>query len=900
MVRVKKIGWLGLALLVLGGTSLYLGRNFLGGGFLGGDDGHALFQIDYFYRYWPSRGLWQPSHGAGFSLYGINYSPFWVVAMTARILGWTPAQAMHFWQWFNMYLASLGVLALGWFLISPLVGLAAGFFFLLSQISWFWEARVGLFAFQMSFFLVPFFFLFLDRYFQSEKKGSLLEQRLFLILAGVFFGISIWFHLVTAVVMAGAGFFYALIGPLDKVSTWGWRMRGFLLSALIGLFFSLPWLMPFAYHNRQIFSGEIDYLAFKNLPAPDLGMFLGWGGYARYAQLDVWYGFFALPVLVLVFLGTIFSWIKKRKKVFVFSLMSFFCLFLACVKYYAPSLARDFFFFFSLTNIRFVLIPIIFFPLVAGFGVVALSKAVVSKIKNQFLNSALVFLLSGLIVFFLTWQLDRSPEGFWGLCGSSYGPDRLLDENCELSFREAMRRSLKYLVFPSKTGIPAEEDLADLAGKIPQIDNLRADLTTRRGESIQLWGKVSKVGILQSANRSRVIPIQYWNYQIDNFYNKRTEAKVVDEIAGWLGIDYVILEEGKGDPLDNFTNWSFWEKVREMEIRKSPFPVGLVTYSLRPTVLFIGDESQGAYFSWWQMLVNGGLSHKQAFLVNGGERVESFEAEELRGFDVLVLWGEEYKKTERADELVEGFLESGGRVLVDTGWQYTSPFWEKDDLPEWLPVKQTEWGIFDSWRLEGEKELISSWRAPKWDGQPWGASSAGLAELRPGALALVTDSDSKSLLAARMSYGKGEVIWTGLNLVALHQTGDQKGREVAEWFLTSLLPGEVEDFSFDFKREEPGRVELDLQPYSRPTWIYFRESFYPSWQVELREGEKGKIYKSGPGLMLVRVPAGVSKVVFSHKDHWPVLAGRLVFGLMFLGLGLALFGATRGKKHEEE
>lgn len=900
---LKKIIWVLIGLTVLGVVNLYLGGGYLTNPLIGGDVGHALAHINYLYKYWPQRTLWQSFHGAGASLRGINYGAFWLAAMTAKVLGWTPIQAMHFWRWLTMYLTSLGIMALGGVIFTPFLGLLAGIFFLLSHISWIWESRTGLFAFQTSFIWVPFFFIFFHKYLEGGRERSLFKQRFFLVLAACVLALSFWFHLVVGVVIAEAAFLYALFFPFSGKSSFLWRFLGWIKIMSLGILLSFFWWLPFVFYNQQILGGKVEYFTFESLPMVPWRIFLGLTGFSNQRH-DIWFGFFALPVLILTALGVFLALWRKNKAVIILFLLSLVFFFQATANQVAPSLVKLFLFYFSLLNTRVILMTIIFLPLVAGFGAVATAKFVFSKLKDSKLKSVLVLTTTLLLVGFLVWRLDRLPPGYIGFCGSSYGPEGIVvSDDCSLVPSEVILTSLKVITSPNDQGPSCQSLLKEVALFIPKSDNLRADMTSRRGEYIQNWSMVSSIPLLQSTDFISVIPIQFWNYQEDVFYQGKGNKGEIEQIAAWFGIDYVILDADHPDPFEKFSRWPAVGSAKAIQIFQSPQPVGLATHSNRSAILFFGDPKQDAYFNWWQLLVDGGLDYKEAFTVDGGRRIEDYAKDELSRFATLVFWGEEYKSLEKANNLIRDYLEQGGRVLIDTGWEYTSPWWEKEELPDWLPIKATHWQSFDNWELVSDdpnlERLVSFWAPPRWDDQPWGASVANQDKLRPQAEVLIIDQITNNILAARMPVGDGEIIWTGLNLVAMHQMKDKKASQLMN---TWLGGGKTKDFLVDVNRLGPERVEIELKAQSEPTWLYWRESFYPSWRTKLSDGTKLSFYKGGPGLMLIYLPPNSSKVIFSHKTHWSTILGGIVTTLTGVGILLGFVHAywvVRKFKKEE-
>lgn len=897
MASWQKCLWFLVSLVVLGIVSLYLGGGYLQGDLYGSDTPHALEHITYLYRYWPQKALWQPFHGAGLSLRGINYGAFWLAAMTARVLDWTPIQAVHFWQWSAIYLTSLGTMALGWLLLGPLAGLLAGLFFLLSQISWIWGSRIGLFSFQTSFFWVPLFFIFFSRHLQLKKRNFLFKRRLFLILAGAVLALSFWFHLVVGVLIVEAALFFTLFLPSPK--TWGRRLLSWLKVSSLGVLLSFSWWLPFIFYNQHILGGKTNYYTPESLPTVPWRIYLGLIGFSNQNH-DIWFSFFALPVLVLAAVGTALGLWRRNKLVLIGLFLSLVFFFQATAIQFTPTLVRIFPFFFSLVNTRAILMTIIFLPLVASFGAKTIGELIWGRLQKTKLKHSLAWATTLLVVGALAWRLDRLPSGYIGRYGSSYGPEGVeILSDCSLSPQAVVLNSFKAAVSPSKEGLSLFPFLAKVASLIPSSDNLRGDVTSIRGEYVQAWSLASSLPILHSSDFISVIPIDFWNYQDETFFQAKGSQEEIEQIAAWLGLDYLVLDKNQ-DPLNKFTRWPVVGDVDGIQVRRSPQPVGLTTHSSRPAILFFGDPQQDAYFKWWQLLINGGLDYKKAFIVNGGRKVEDYSPGELSRFDLLFFWGEEYRDLKKTSELIKSYLEQGGRILIDTGWQYTSPWWEEDGLPEWLPVESTHWRSLENWQLTSDvadlEKMVSSWSPPHWNDQPWGVSVAKKGQLRPRAEALVVDQLTDSVLVARMPVGAGEIIWTGLNLVGMHQMKDEKGAWLAKTWLErreSRGGGESEkgEFPVKVKRLGPERVEIDLEVQSNSTWLYWRESFYPSWKAELNNGTQLNFYQGGPGLMLVRLPPNSSKVILSHKLHWTIIVGGGVATLAALGV---LFGLVQG------
>ncbi|HJX45588.1 MAG: hypothetical protein A2V72_02410 [Candidatus Nealsonbacteria bacterium RBG_13_37_56] len=888
----KKFVWILIGLIFLGVVSLYLGGGYLVYPLKGGDSANALFHINYLYQYWPKAALWEPNYGAGLSLVGINYGAYWFPAMTARLFGWLPIQAMHFWQWLSIYATSVGIMVLGWMIIAPFWGILAGLFFLLSNISWIWDARVGLFSFQESFIFVPLFFIFLHKALYTNNQDNKIKVSLYTFLASIALALAYWFHLVTGVLVAEAALIYALLFS-PKVLNFFTRIKYYFRILFLSLLLSSFWWVPFTFYNERVLKGRVDYFDLTSLPIVPWKIYFGIQGFTNQVH-DIFFSFFALPVLILCLIGIILGVVRKNKLIINLFLISVFFFLQSIAKSIVPDIVRMFVFFFSLVNTRAILITIIFLPIIASFGVYAFSDLIFCKLNKGLAKSALVIVLSVFITVLLVWKLDRLPSGYLGYCDSSYGPEAYgTDVDCQKPAIEIIKSRFKAIFSPTKQEIAGGDFMKKVASLIPEGDNVRADITPRRGNDIQYWGLVSPVSILQSSNFITKIPIDFLSYHNDAYYKGKGNKEKIEQMANWFGLDYLILDSNEPEITASFANWPVTSQYGTIEIHQSPYstyPVGLATHSNRPAILFFGDQKQDAYFKWWQLLVNGGLDYNKAFIVDGGRGIEYFNEDELTRFSTIFFWGEEYKNARETDKRIKKFLENGGRIVIDTGWEYTAPFWKKENLPDWMPVSVTDWQKFTKWQLTSSapnlSDIITFWNPPKWDGDNWGAAVVKRENLRQQASPLITDDLTGEVLAAKMPYGKGEIIWTGLNLVGMAQMKETRaGTLVKSW----LEKGEdtSQTFPINLKRRGPEKIEIALEGQSTPTWLYFRESFYPSWQAK-SGNNKLDYYYGGPALMLVYLPAGTTKVTLSHNLHWTIMVGGIVSAIVFIGMVVSI------------
>jgi len=461
-------------------------------------------------------------------------------------------------------------------------------------------------------------------------------------------------------------------------------------------------------------------------------------------------------------------------------------------------------------------------------------------------------------------------------------------------------------IFISKGGI----SMTSLTGSDGLLAGLLLDESTRVDVSPRLgW-------IIQGLNFHRNIPQLavytnqlslihgMWGQQQEVFYTQEgIEPEEVSELAKWFGINYIFLDL-KNDPLGRYPS-DLWEEVAKRgDLAFLRFKEGekLASLSDKPLILVIGSFKRGAYTQIFRLGNKGALPYEQFFLVEGKEKIDDYSLEELKEFDIVFLHGYSYKNQSRAWERLDKYVKEGGAIFVDTGWQYAAADWETKSAPEVLPIKVLEWTNFGKtkdFRLEnkeigGEVE-VGKFAPLVWGDVPWGVS-APVGDLRDWARPVLTVKGRSLIVAGQ--YGQGRVVWSGMNLVAHAQ--DKENKEEVK-FLNSLINWlgegkERKDLEVLVKRDYPDKVEFILtESIPAGTSLYWREAFYPDWKAVITEGteKKLKIYRGGPGLMLMRLPplpAG-AKVILRLRQPWFIYAAKAIslLTLIFL-IGFVLEG----------
>ncbi|MDO8657574.1 MAG: hypothetical protein Q7K55_02440, partial [Candidatus Levybacteria bacterium] len=395
------------------------------------------------------------------------------------------------------------------------------------------------------------------------------------------------------------------------------------------------------------------------------------------------------------------------------------------------------------------------------------------------------------------------------------------------------------------------------------------------------------------------------------FSKSRGNTIDVNNLAKWFGIKYLFLED-KLDPIEKYKNdpenWKLVDKAGVWQFDKAP---EMYSWTVRkPALLVIGSKVKRAFEPFFRVSVNGGFSYDDGWLVPGKENVDDYSLDELKKFDTLVLFGYSYKNRGNAFNMLSKYVKEGGNLFISSGWQYVDKDWKIKKAPEFFPVEDLEWSTkYDknSHYLMEDKEIggnidLSKFSPLEWSNQAWGVSvpSTGKREWARTVLSV----DGKPLVVVG-KYGNGKVMWTGINWPG-HISTYNFNKEEMKFFnniLRYLSETGVEDEKLQTQKMQAIRNYPDKVTFifndstTNNSTLYWRESQFENWHAKLinAKGETKdiKIYKAGPGLMLMRLPPidSKSKLLLEFSTGLRTLFGRVISVLTLLGLLLyVIFG----------
>jgi len=908
----------------------------------GNDIPFALSYVRYIDRWWPYIPRWHYEWAGGMPLLR-NY-PFLITFITVwieHLTHFTVVQIARFFFWFSIPLAGAGIMIFTRLITKNwLLAILAGVFSLLSPEPWLWIMQGGFYSASTSFPWMVFTFVFFELACQKEKS-------FWWVLAIIFFGLTWIAHPVTGLATSIALFIYGLGRGVaaKKILSSIFKTLAVCFGGILLISF---WIIPFVF-SRPGGTGiskahEVSFIAIPEL----LGLIGPRDG------VYITSGFFSGAIWFLAGLGLIFALIRRSKILIAASCALMGIIFIVGPGYIPWILKGPILTVWGMLNVRSLVIPRLFLPVLAAFGAISfgqglflligwfrkdLKKNVSWQLANQIIGGAIALIF----VFFVFQKVVIIPGDlpytyFYLGYGPVYSGLDLRKINGQWWINEG-----KDLVFPSlvdslKGIINLKIDDSPINLSLPGLDfqnfikeeglteNDRIDIF--EGSITASWNTVSGIAQVNPyVGTSLITPMIGYEKACLHYLVHTCNASEIQSLAKWWGLKIVYIGEvdalvAKPENLVALKKAGFQEKIVGSHlIYEIPNAAGLATVTNKPLILVIGDNppfSDGfrtAFYSFNRSSWN----YDKEMLIAGKRYIDDYTLEDLNKFPIIVLYGYQTHNKEKAWSMLSKYVEEGGSLFVDTGWQYWSQDWgkidssgvgEEVDMPDLLPVAKTTWQtIGKKWQnltVDGEK-LNSSvnaegWADLTWEDKAWGLSLANSSSLREGSFPLVTTS-SKVVVSGR-NFGQGKIIWSGMNFfghTAYHQS--EAENEFLSAAFSFLYPNNnpIEE-NLNFKRQTPDNIIINVDktvPGAKS--VMFKEVAASGWRVFWQSGgekEELPILRAGPGWKLVQLPQN------SDKGEIIMTYGRTLSGWFYIflsiitALGLVVFlldGLLKGK-----
>jgi hypothetical protein len=912
-----------------------LGRSIITKGTIGSDSPLHIAYANWINQFFPQIPHWYPHQGGGESLlHGYPLLAHYLVVIVHRISGLSIQHAFQIVVFLSFPLTALGIYLLGWSVLGrQTVSLIAAVLYLLAPLTWTWIYQWGFLAQGVAMVFVPLGLICFDKYFSCRLQSpSSARQRIWFALTVLCIFFTVLVHPFTGGGTLTAMIFYSLgtvvMGPSGKrkkilmtsISTI------FAIGIVIGLLLAF-YIVPFYRYNAVAIQEGYKGLALHQM--------------VRLSYLDV-FGLrpidpqipktrMANPLVTTVFLvvGSLLAARYSRKAV----TLAFTAL-LATAFVLVPELSyagRSFVsFFIVFFNIRSnIVVMMILYPILAAFGFWSLSKALLSPssllgrskpaqdqrglviVLRRFITPgvSLVLAVVGIALFGSVF----TPENHIGYGPLSHGID--LGDIWDVGGEQGDEPvSILDQLAPQGWIIPEignvrdrVEEARSLALNLPVDRPLRIDISPYQGDLAKDFTTYTETSDINSYTTQISLIIAMWGYQQNVFYSQNApetelgNAQSLNQAAKWFGTQYVVLHPEK-DLVDLYptAGWELVDDAAKRQIWYNPTVPDLATATSRPAILVVGKPEVDAYIYIFRLANDGMLPYDDALLVKGQPRIDGYELDALQQFDALILYGYDYKDSQKAWETLAAYVQAGGSLFIDTGWQYSIPEWEFEQAPSVLPVERLTWtnyGTTNAFRVE-EAEITgdidtSLLDSLVWQGSPWSVSGAQLNDVRDWAKVVLSAEGQPLVIAGE--YGAGRVVWSGMNLPA-HAWANRNQEEVA--LLHNLLSWLTEgkegvENPVTIMRDHPDRVDFTLEvPPDDTSWLFWRESVYPNWHAYLiQDGVKRElpIYRSGPGFMLMPIEGVSGEIHIELVWETPMIERLATIISLLTALALVLF-----------
>jgi hypothetical protein len=267
-------------------------------------------------------------------------------------------------------------------------------------------------------------------------------------------------------------------------------------------------------------------------------------------------------------------------------------------------------------------------------------------------------------------------------------------------------------------------------------------------------------------------------------------------------------------------------------------------------VIGVFSDLEG-YEDLMRVLGSANLNSKYVIPINAGPNIDEFSNKDFSLFDAVFLYRYKYHNRGKAFKLLTDYLQNGGKVYIDTGGETKDS--SSVNLPDFMPVSSTSrGGLGQEWDLEVNQDLLldeidfSRFGPPIYNDQEWKFSYTQEDQVKDGATVLLKNNNMPVLV--KQPYGKGQVIWTGFNL--LYHINQYKSEDEIKLFMNILnefLPLEesaIVEGKVDWIKPE----KITFSSENPVRGVLLKEQAYEGWQARITSGtgQNLPVLRTGP------------------------------------------------------
>lgn len=794
-------------------------------GFPTGWDTYAhLTKIRYVLDFWP-HSSWAHMWYIGTPIFRwYSPLPYYLTALFVKIAGWTIEFALTFTFLISIILVGVAIF-LSVFEVTKdrLASLIAATLTLSSTILWNYGLWIGMYSRYLATAMFSFFIFFLLRYLKQTYTNYQSKGNYFGLVA--FISLSALSHPVMGIVTA----LTLLVGALFCIEKWKRKINELikisLPAALLSGYFYFPFLKGIP---ELVISGVAITQERESFTLFDIGCFL-MGVRHKYPASGM-AGELSLLTIPLIFLAVLFilvrhgSWNNAIRKLSLRMVLSFGFLSVFLVIYMILA-----------GRVGWIFFSIFFLPLVCG---ILVHYATAFK-RVKFGKMSKVLMLCGILlsVFFIVYPINSFSLK---VHERSVQNNLAFDVVQRLLTNESSGNIANY-----RFGVPSDPVAWWFNYEHPNVPQTRGYFG---GACLHMdwfvWFESTVWGSVEGINPALLPEINF--------------------LFDWYAIRWFVIY-----PPYNYTKYleaqNFYEKVAVGGDGSHGFlyrgATPIVSATNVPSMLVVGKRQ---YRSIMGILSYSDFDSRHIIPVHGNDYIDDYSLDELKEFDVILLYGYQHHNRERAWTLLEEYVQGGGALIIETGLQYVNPDWNSTSIPLPCPVNKTAWKNFGmEWAFSYATSYItdginfSAFSPAVSHGDPWNFASTTNGSVRNWAQPLLWDSGQPAVVVGE--YGKGRVIWSGLNLpwhILVYKNSEESRFfiRMIEW-VWKAPEREVLGVDHRVERLNPEKIVVTINNAS--TGVLFKENYFENWHVYIENKNRRQrleVLKVGPEFMYVRLP----------------------------------------------
>lgn len=397
------------------------------------------------------------------------------------------------------------------------------------------------------------------------------------------------------------------------------------------------------------------------------------------------------------------------------------------------------------------------------------------------------------------------------------------------------------------------------------------------------------------------IPYKTWQYlQEYVIWTQEGRYNETEWLLDWYGVKYFTV--GFGSPETKFEKFLDREGLFQIASghKGDDYEFYVFEYKKAKPILSAADASPILIFGKeidYEILVRtyalANWGTDLSIPVYGGERVSGINFEDLTSFPTLFLYRLKPKELEEDWDLIKRYLDEGGRVVIEVSPDSAA---EVTTLPSWYPVNKLQVKeVSGSWSFSMGNEVSgmiseAEFSPPRFGDFPW---KAVVGEPLLDSKVWLAINDAPVVISREV--GKGEVVWSGLNLPYHIESHKNEAETKLLAKILAVDPKLKELTAVKTLKNEPEKRVWQVNTPSKG--FIWKESYFPRWNIYAKEGSSQKklsYYLAGPNLIYIPL-SKIKAPVTIEAYYQTTFIDKLGWGVSLATLSLLLTHLLEGK-----